>query len=168
MNGIINSVLAWSHARNIIKGSTAKDQYLKMCSESGELAELHSLEEIIDDIGDMQVCLINLLAQSEINIEEVYNYPVYIMGSNYYRSICLYQGRLADALLKNNKKDIFDVAAGLINVMADIAVIHNFTLEQALEKAYNSIKDRKGIMYNGAFIKDSDPNYERILKEVSK
>lgn len=31
--------------------------------------------------------------------------------------------------------------------------------------AWNSIKDRQGIMHNGVFIKSTDPKYEEILRQ---
>ena len=40
----------------------------------------------------------------------------------------------------------------------DIAKEYNTTLEETLEMAYNEIKDRKGKMIDGVFVKEADLN----------
>ena len=100
------SVLNWSHERNIIKGTSYKDQMLKAVAEMGELADAvikHDQLKIEDGIGDVLVCLINLAEQRDT------------------------------------------------------------TLKLCLQSAYNEIKDRKGIIHNGVFVKESDPLYPSIM-----
>ena len=53
---------------------------------------------------------------------------------------------------KNVKDDIGDMIVVLIN----IAERNNLSLTQCLEEAYNDIKDRKGKMIDGVFVKESD------------
>ena len=48
--------------------------------------------------------------------------------------------------------DIGDILVVLIN----IAERNGLTLEQCLEKAYDDIKDRRGIMLNGVFVKEEE------------
>ena len=106
----VEQVLEWARQRNIHKGSTYKDQYMKAQSEMGELADalLYADKEKTEaGIGDVLVCLINLAEQC------------------------------------------------------------GTSLPLCLERAYNEIKDRKGIMFNGAFVKESNPNYERIVRHVA-
>jgi NTP pyrophosphatase (non-canonical NTP hydrolase) len=87
----------WHHDRNLIDGSTDKDQYMKLIQEAGELSDsICKGKDIRDDIGDMMVVLIN------------------------------------------------------------IAERNNLTLTECLETAYNDIKDRKGKMVNGVFVKEAD------------
>ena len=87
----------WHKDRNLIKGSTDKDQYMKLIQEAGELSDsLCKGKDIRDDIGDMMVVLIN------------------------------------------------------------IAERNNLTLKECLEKAWDDIKDRKGKMVDGIFIKEGD------------
>lgn len=70
-------------------------------------------------------------------------------------------GELSDNVNKQNdiRDDIGDVLVTLIILSAQ----HNLNLEQCLEIAYNEIKDRKGIMLDGVFIKDTDPAYVGAL-----
>ena len=93
----IQQVVSWHLARNLIHGSTDKDQVLKLIQEVGELSDSICKEQSpIDDIGDIMVVLIN------------------------------------------------------------IALRNNLTLTDCLNHAYNDIKDRKGQMIDGIFVKEGD------------
>jgi len=107
---LIKVVKNWSISKNIIKGSTSKDQYIKLVTEVGELG---------------------------------------------------------DALVKKNKSDIEDAIGDILVLLINIAEQETTSLEDCLNMAYENIRDRDGIMYNGVFIKSSDPNFERIFKEVN-
>ena len=87
----------WHRDRNLIDGSTDKDQYLKLIQETGELSDsLCKNKDIRDDIGDMMVVLINIMVRN------------------------------------------------------------NLTITECLSVAYDDIKNRKGKMVDGVFIKEGD------------
>jgi|TARA_R110000744_G_scaffold81871_5_gene160857 NTP pyrophosphatase (non-canonical NTP hydrolase) len=93
----INSIIQWHYDRNLIDGSSDKDQYLKLIQEAGELSDnICKGKDIRDDIGDMMVVLINIMERNKL------------------------------------------------------------TLNECLEVAYNDIKDRKGRMVDGVFVKEDD------------
>ena len=97
MKELINKCSKWSNDRNLIKGSTSKDQVLKLIQEVGELSDnVCKGKDVTDDVGD---CLV---------------------------------------------------------VLNNIALQNNTTLLECLKIAYNDIKDRKGEMRDGIFIKESD------------
>ena len=55
-------IAQWHRDRNLIEGSTDKDQYLKLIQEAGELSDsLCKEKDIRDDVGDMMVVLINIM-----------------------------------------------------------------------------------------------------------
>ena len=61
----------WHRDRNLIDGSTDKDQYMKLIQEAGELSDsLCKGKDIKDDIGDMMVVLINIMVRNNLTIEE--------------------------------------------------------------------------------------------------
>jgi NTP pyrophosphatase (non-canonical NTP hydrolase) len=94
---LVNKIAQWHRDRNLIDGSTDKDQYMKLIQEAGELSDnICKGRDISDDIGDMMVVLIN------------------------------------------------------------IATRNNLTIAECLEAAYNDIKDRKGRMVDGVFVKEAD------------
>ena len=97
MEELVNKIAQWHRDRNLIDGSTDKDQYMKLIQEAGELSDnICKGRDIRDDIGDMMVVLIN------------------------------------------------------------IATRNNLTITECLEAAYNDIKDRKGRMVDGVFVKEAD------------
>ena len=87
----------WHRDRNLIDGSTDKDQYMKLIQEAGELSDsLCKGKDIKDDIGDIMVVLINIMVRN------------------------------------------------------------NLTMQECLAVAYEDIKDRKGKMIDGIFVKEGD------------
>jgi len=90
-------IAQWHRDRNLIEGSTDKDQYLKLIQEAGELSDsLCKEKDIRDDVGDMMVVLINMMVRN------------------------------------------------------------NLTMKECLAVAYDDIKDRKGKMIDGIFVKEGD------------
>jgi len=63
-------------------------------------------------------------------------------------------GELSDNICKG--KDIKDDIGDMIVVLINIAERNNVTLTECLEQAYGDIKDRKGKMIDGVFIKEGD------------
>lgn len=97
MENLIDKIIDWHHNRNLIHGSTDKDQCLKLMQEVGELSDsICKGHDVRDDIGDILVILINIIER------------------------------------------------------------HDISINQCLLVAYNDIKDRKGQMVDGVFIKETD------------
>ena len=94
---LVNKVVGWHHDRNLIDGSSDKDQALKLLQELGELSDsICKGGDIKDDIGDMLVVMLNITTRN------------------------------------------------------------NVSLSQCLAKAWEDIKDRKGKMIDGIFVKEED------------
>lgn len=94
---LISKVIKWHYDRNLINGSTDKDQALKLLQELGELSDnICKGRDISDDLGDMLVVMLNIAERNKVSIAE------------------------------------------------------------CLERAWNDIKDRKGKMVDGIFVKESD------------
>lgn len=70
-------------------------------------------------------------------------------------------GELADDI--NKQADPTDSIGDCLVVLTIIAAQHNITLLDCLAHAYDQIKDRKGIMLDGVFIRDTDPQYPGAL-----
>ncbi len=93
----IDNVVQWHRDRNLIDGSTDKDQVLKLIQELGELSDsVCKGKDIKDDIGDMLVVMLNIATRNEV------------------------------------------------------------TLSECLARAWDDIKDRKGKMVDGIFVKEED------------
>ena len=63
-------------------------------------------------------------------------------------------GELSDSVCKG--QDIRDDLGDMMVVMINIMKRNNITMEDCLSVAYNDIKDRKGKMIDGIFVKEGD------------
>jgi len=64
-------------------------------------------------------------------------------------------GELAQGILKNDKAEIKDAIGDIIVVVTNLAHLEQMKVEDCICSAYDEIKDRKGSMKNGTFIKKS-------------
>ena len=63
-------------------------------------------------------------------------------------------GELSNNIAKG--KDCRDDIGDMIVVLVNIAERNGYTIEECLAQAWNDIKDRKGKMINGTFVKEAD------------
>lgn len=63
-------------------------------------------------------------------------------------------GELAKAMIENNPDEIKDAIGDCVVVLTSVAKFAGFTIEDCINGAYNEIKNRKGKMDNGTFIKE--------------
>ena len=152
----VSKVKGWAEARNLIKGSTIQAQGLKGLSEVGELADNFAKgKDIKDDIGDCCVVAVITMLQHGSGREK---YPVDVIGE------LTTHGAIGELAME------FGVcltakfpADGAPDHAATICKNEGIDLIECLNTAWNDIKDRKGIMHNGVFIKESDPRYTELV-----
>ena len=92
-----------------------------------------------------------------LNITKWHHYRNLIDGATDKDQVCkLIQevGELRDNVCKGN--DIRDDIGDIIVVLVNIAERNGLSIEECLECAWDDIKDRKGRMANGVFIKEED------------
>ena len=63
-------------------------------------------------------------------------------------------GELSDNICKG--RDISDDIGDMMVVLINIATRNNLTITECLVAAYDDIKDRKGKMVDGVFVKEAD------------
>ena len=63
-------------------------------------------------------------------------------------------GELAEALLKDNDKEIKDAIGDIVVVLTNLATLRGYKIEDCINHAYHEIADRTGKMINGTFVKD--------------
>tara|TARA_B100000424_G_C22788852_1_gene423727 strand:+ start:41 stop:367 length:327 start_codon:yes stop_codon:yes gene_type:complete len=63
-------------------------------------------------------------------------------------------GELARAFSKKDRWELVDSIGDCMVVLIVIAYQHDLTVEECLSKAYEEIKDRKGVLKDGYFIKE--------------
>lgn len=65
-------------------------------------------------------------------------------------------GELAGSINKNRREDIADGIGDAVVVLTIIAAMHGLEIERCIDGAYQEIKDRKGKMIDGIFVKEED------------
>ena len=68
--------------------------------------------------------------------------------------LCEEVGELAQSILKNDKEDMIDAIGDCIIVLSNLATLNNLRIEECINNAYNEIKNRKGKIQNGTFVKN--------------
>ena len=163
-------IIDWAKERGIDKNGTVEGQVIKTVEEMSELIKgicKDDIDLIKDSIGYVYVTLVvgNMLSKKSIDIyktvkirKEYYdNFKFFKFEDEYEETIRLLKGVL-DVIYyiltdkSYNKKTI----GGTVSWLLDIAHTYNTTLEECVELAYNEIKDRKGKMVDGMFVKEGD------------
>ena len=62
-------------------------------------------------------------------------------------------GELGRAILKNDQEEFVDAIGDMVVVLTNLAHLGGTTIEECIDSAYNEIKNRKGKMVNGTFVK---------------
>ena len=159
---LVSNIEQWAEARNLIKGSTQEKQFLKLLEEFGELCggiSKGKLSVIKDSIGDCFVVLTILSAQrgkNEIRMV-LSDFPTCITTtSKEYMIVELLRGlnTLGININRNVKKPelFFDILIDFICICS----CFNFNLIDCVQAAWDEIKDRKGRMIDGVFVKEED------------
>ncbi|MDZ5578610.1 MazG-like family protein [Enterococcus cecorum] len=159
MEELIKKVEQWSVKRGLNTADPSK-QRLKLWEEFGELnasMARNDREGAIDAIGDMLVVMIIYCQQKKYySIYRLFEFDI----ENYEFLRKLETEALIDSTayeilhLRNFIQSIKDIVTRL----SIIAERYGAELDWCLESAYDEIKDRRGKMVNGVFVKESDLN----------
>lgn len=156
---LISKIAQWAKDRNLILGSTPQKQFIKLMEEFGELCAgiaRNDKEKIKDSIGDCGVVLIILNEQCKIEKDLTFTWEFQIeTPENQIKYTMRYLNDLA--WLIDDGSDKF-VLCELITELNGYAHYYGFTMLECLEHAYEQIKDRKGKMIGGVFVKEEDLN----------
>ena len=146
LDKFIENVNHWAEIRGIHEQSTETKQVEKFCEELFEyLTAEHVISELelMDAIGDMAVCLVN---------------AAWFVGDALY---------ITD--FKSNNHSIGDVlnyvsgrSYGIaIKTLENVSEIHGYNFEDCLQIAWDEIKDRKGMMVDGLYVKWENLNQDQ-------
>ena len=64
-------------------------------------------------------------------------------------------GETCRAILKGDHDEVIDGIGDCVVVLTNLAELQGISIEECIEQAYNEIKDRKGKMANGTYVKDA-------------
>lgn len=65
-------------------------------------------------------------------------------------------GEVAEGMAKGNIHDVMDGIGDMYVVMTILSKQKGFEIEDCVDMAYSEIKDRRGEMVDGVFVKESD------------
>lgn len=167
MEQLIKQIEQWANDRNIINGTKPIDQAMKLFSEFGELADnVGKGRDCRDDIGNVFVVLTIMCKQHGESIDNF----LASCGSSYDIKgaiIELCENLIVFAKAKDisdeSVMDSLDMSTALLD---SIALATGHTMQECVQIAYDDIKDQKGIVSNGVFIKESDPAYAQVIAEI--
>lgn len=157
MKELIGKVEQWSIEREL-NAADSRKQRLKLWEEFGELCSATvrgNRDGAIDAIGDMLVVMIVYCQQSHYpKIKELLEPDTILL--EYYDHLNIVE------LLEHAAKGILETKITIkyiqevITILANMAERLDATLEECLQSAYDEIKDRRGKMINGVFVKEAD------------
>lgn len=158
MEELINKVMQWSIERGLNTADPNK-QRLKLWEEFGELNAAiakNDREGAIDAIGDMLVVMIIYKQQLGYGNNDMFESNQENLG---------FLHRLEDISLIDyighcivETRSYIQVIEQVVDNLTIIAYRLGTNLEECLQSAYDEIKDRRGKMVNGVFVKESDLN----------
>lgn len=156
LNALADLIRGWAQARLIIPNGRADGQWLKGFSELGELADgmAKSNRALIKDaIGDVFVCLVTHTSLAHITFVPLKNSGDR-QADPLENFISLSQRFLS--LKTVDSASARQIACTLVvSYLSYIAQAYSLTLEECVEFAWNTIKDRKGTTTpEGVFIKE--------------
>ena len=62
---------------------------------------------------------------------------------------------LNQAILEKDKRELIDAVGDCVVVLTNLSELAGVKIEDCINSAYNEIKNRKGKMINGTFVKDA-------------
>ena len=163
---LVPLIQEWAKEREIYEKLTPFDELLKTHEEVGELIKAcydNDKPVIQDAIGDVMVTLINYCYFIELDAIEYIKQAVDLSVTGYYTISYVMNahnalGRLISLYVWNEGKEISKPSGlrvfSILHYLNGIAHLENTTLEECLNIAYNEIKNKKGKIINGKFVKD--------------
>lgn len=160
-------VIEWAEARNLIEGSTVEKQFLKLMEESGEIARAVAKQNMSlfkDSIGDCAVVAIIMMRQlgSETNVFDLLYFLPFDKTKGDMKKTTMLNlaeelGMLAYNVNRPSSRTLARTKSALLeylDALFSVAYVFDVTVEECLALAYDEIKDRKGKMVDGVFVKE--------------
>lgn len=172
MQQLIKQIEQWAEDRNLIHGSTPQKQMLKLMEEFGELCAgiaRNNLEMIKDAIGDCFVVLSILKNQLKTEYDFIFLLDDFSPDNNVTPELaCLDLSRHIGDFSKSiyvaqryysmvlDMSDINNNMVKTYSALLMVAYSLNMDISDCVQHAYDQIKDRKGEMRDGVWVKEGD------------
>lgn len=166
MKELIKNIEQWAEDRNLIAGSTSKKQFIKLMEEFGELCSgvsKNNVDVVKDSIGDCFVVMVVLSkqrGQNEVLVAEELIHEPHSCDGKIEDSLldtlrCFgYLSTTLDYLNDSDKSGLlFEFC---ITGLLEVADYFELDFKDCVQSAWEEIKDRKGKMIDGVFVKEED------------
>lgn len=161
LKNITTDVISWAFDRNLLLDDNSEKQYLKLIEEFGELVAgclKQNKSFVIDSIGDMMVVMAILKEMKgyRFNFYEL-DYENYFIGeskvTSALRSTNWLITTLWDLMQEDDEKSIEIYYTEILAYLHFISNNYGMCIEDCYQIAYDEIKNRKGVMLNGTFVR---------------
>jgi hypothetical protein len=147
------NVIRWATDRNLISGSTLAAQFLKLVEEVGEIAGAKARgnrDGMIDGVGDsMVVAVIMAMICGDEEVD-----PIRYFDECYFRNVMYAISDVNDVLGMDRKSVLFRLRE-MIGALEAFARNEDIDPAVCRSVAWIAIKDRKGKMVDGVFVKET-------------
>jgi hypothetical protein len=164
---VLGAIHQWGVERNIIGEGKSQAQFLKLVEEYSEYEGAFNLAEVRDGIGDTVVVLVMIAGIEGFTIP-AHGWTIVDDGPVRNPNMMVIFGNLAAAISRNNVPQIEVQSNNLMAMLNDLAFVNGVDFIDCVREAYDEIKDRKGILLDGIFIKSTDPRYDDAVATVEK
>nr|DAK32594.1 MAG TPA: NTP-PPase-like protein [Caudoviricetes sp.] len=155
---LIKNIENWAEDRNLIEGSTPQKQFIKLMEEFGELCAgiaRNDKDKIKDSIGDCFVVAVILKCQFGTNLF------IHHSSLNKDLDVSLILARVARDAALIPKSDLsvqvkLEIICGVVSHLMGVSFLLDVDFESCVQAAWDEIKDRKGRMIDGVFVKEGD------------
>lgn len=157
INELNTLIIEWAKERELDTKGTVEAQAIKTVEELSELIKAickDKKEDIIDSIGDVYVTLVigNMLKrQRELD-------PMFARKNTYPTSDKESLLKVLANAIDLNLREPYDEQI-ILYTMKDLHIVckfYNLDFVECVESAYNTIKNRHGVMIDGVYVKDED------------
>lgn len=176
-----NDIIQWGIDRNII-GNTAQGTFGGQQEKTRQEWQEWKRDHSKDDVGDIMVTLMMGLALKHTTLSQCVKYYYRggkELGWDYQSFPSETSSGWFDFFLDSAVTDYLEVGssyeetgADIVNCLYNLCEYNQWTLEECLEVAWNDIKDRRGLMCYGSFVKqtniDTLSKYNVHYDEVSQ
>lgn len=166
---LIGKIEQWAEDRNLILGSTPQKQFIKLMEEFGELCAgiaRNDKEKIKDSIGDCFVVMVILAKQFNQNdllddMGYIYEHPNFNGDGKLERSLIDIADSFLSFFFESENRELFKAKISFgfcILGLKEAADYFELDFDECVKAAWDEIKDRKGRMIDGVFVKEEDLN----------
>ncbi|OOF41787.1 pyrophosphatase [Rodentibacter rarus] len=164
MKALIKNIEQWAEDHNLIEGSTPQKQFIKLMEEFGELCSgisKNKIDVVKDSIGDCFVAMVILVKQFKV---------VDFLYTGYIEHYPQFNGKIEESLIDtsasihsffyaqqaNEPNNVMKFFSFIVLGLVEAADYFELDFYECVQSAWEEIKERKGKMIDGVFVKEGD------------